>query len=452
MRTIQVANTFIDRIAVDVDKTGTREIGEGALVRTETYSYTVTEYRDEPRTEYVTVTVADPPTPEQFDEALAIACQRDPTVDEETHALALIEKIEQGRFTSHTPPSIAASDYDVFLPMIASTATPCLTPDVTVGCPPPEPVFETVDGSFVPLELEVRNEGGIQYRPIEMVVDRTTYDNIIALGVTPEEFMQAHVDEMNTILEASGVNMRVEVGEIRYVESMTSDQRGPWNVSNSGRWPLTSYDPTGSSGWTPDTLIDTGLLHEWGHSVLGLWDDYGFDVHAASADDPFSPGSTKIYAGPASLMGVPRDPVIAPWAVAQLNDIAAAGTGYQPHVAVGVTEADIPDRATLIFNPSLAGRAVTVHFRDPAGGFDEDAYLTGVISPDGRFVVDPSSLFENILDADSTSSQSHLSRTEWGTMLIAVEGASGPEYFYLDMTNFVEAQLDQGNEASIVID
>jgi hypothetical protein len=322
-------------------------------------------------------------------------------------------------------------------PPVTSTPTPT----------PGTPVFETVDADFVPLVKDTYlDAGGIQHRPIEVVIDRATYNNLVAMGRDPQEFVQAHVDAMNQMLRDAGVNMMLEVGAIRYVESMTDAQRGPWNVANSGNWPLTSYDPTKSAFWNAATGIDEGLLHEWGHSVLGLWDDYGFDVHAQDAANPLVPGTTLIYNGPDGLMSQTRPPFIPEWVVPLLNERAAANDPYRPHEYVQIDADNLPQTATLQLDPALAGQTITIHqgymVNDTTKAMNPTPAITGTVAADGTFIVDPQSLFAAVLAAGND--QSHVSRTGAGTILIAVQTPSGPQYQWLNLADFVLARTQQG--------
>jgi hypothetical protein len=132
--------------------------------------------------------------------------------------------------------------------MLAACGGPTATPPAPT---PTAPAFEPFTDAFVPLVKEAyADAAGVQHRPIEVVIDRATYDDIVALGMDPAEFVDRHVRRMNEILANSGVRIVIDAPTLRYVESMTSDQRGPWNVANSGNWPLTGgFDPTRLGYW-----------------------------------------------------------------------------------------------------------------------------------------------------------------------------------------------------------
>jgi hypothetical protein len=331
---------------------------------------------------------------------------------------------------------------------------------------PVEPTFEVYDDTFVPRDKEPWLDAmGIQRRPIEVLVDRQSYQSLIDNGYTPEAFLDAHADRMNDLLAAAGINMRVYIAEIRYVETVTNDQRGPWAVRNSGNWPLTTYDAAtlpGADG------IEMALIHEWGHSVLGLWDDYGFDVHVASATDVFEVGATPehpdsvlIHEGPQGLMNS-NDAYFSDWVVPLLNARAAADEDYRPHEAVAVTADDLSTETTLTFDDWNRGYPISVYQTEGIVGSDDNSrkqlsstpVLTGSVSADGTFVIDAEALFADILAQPNGSGQSNESRTASGVVMITVGGPSGPEQYWLDLTDFVYAQ-QQATAASsdeVVID
>ena len=314
------------------------------------------------------------------------------------------------------------------------------------GPTPTAPAFVPFTDTFAPLaKAAYVDAAGVQHRPIEVVIDRATYDDIVALGMDPSEFIDRHVQRMNQILANSGVEIVIDAPNIRYVESMTADQRGPWNVANSGNWPLTGgFDPTKLGYWNATEQMDYGLLHEWGHSVLGLWDDYGFDVHAVDAAHPFDAGNTRVYTGPDGLMGADMmNGRISAWQAMLLNRWVAEGVGLDPHGHVGITNDDIPRETVLRLDASLAGREISIYQSFNDGGtkrMNPLAVFSGNVNPDGTFAFDSGALFGEILGAANAGDQSNLARTSSGTVLVGVNTDSGTQYYWLDLSDFVMAR------------
>jgi len=328
--------------------------------------------------------------------------------------------------------------------MLAACGRPTPAPP---GPTPTGPVFVPFTDTFEPLaKAAYVDASGVQHRPIEVVIDRATYDDIVALGMDPSEFVDRHVQRMNQILANSGVKILIDAPNIRYVESMTADQRGPWNVANSGNWPLTGgFDPTKLGYWNATEQMDYGLLHEWGHSVLGLWDDYGFDVHAADAAHPFDAGSTRVYTGPDGLMGAENmmNGTISTWQAMLLNRWVAEGVGLDPHGHVGINNDDIPRETVLQLDASLAGREIFVYQSFNDGGtkrMNPRAVYSGNVNSDSTFAFDSRALFGEILGAASAGDQSNLARTSSGTVLVGVNADSGTQYYWLDLSDFVMAR------------
>jgi hypothetical protein len=331
--------------------------------------------------------------------------------------------------------------------MLAACGRPTATPTATPPAPTSTgPVFVPFTDAFVPLAKEAYvDAAGVQHRPLEVVIDRATHDDIVALGMDPAEFVDRHVRRMNEILANSGVRIVIDTPTLRYVESMTADQRGPWNVANSGNWPLTGgFDPTKLGYWNAAEQTDYGLLHEWGHSVLGLWDDYGFDVHAADAAHPFDPGGTLVYTGPDGLMGTNdmRGGRISAWQAMLLNRWVDEGVGLDPHRHVGITEDDIPRETVLRLDPALAGRDIFVYQSYDDGGtkrMNAGPVFSGSVGTDGTFALDSRALFAEILGAPDGGGQSHLARTSSGTVLVGVGTDAGTQFYWLDLSDFVMA-------------
>ena len=324
---------------------------------------------------------------------------------------------------------------------------PTSTGPTPTGPTPTEPAFVPFTDAFEPLaKAAYVDAAGVQHRPIEVVIDRATYDDLAALGMDPSDFVNRHVQRMNQILANSGVKIVIDAPNIRYVESMTSDQRGPWNVANSGNWPLTGgFDPTKLGYWNATEQMDYGLLHEWGHSVLGLWDDYGFDVHALDAAHPFDAGTTRVYGGPDGLMGAgsTKSETISAWQAMLLNRWVAEGVGLDPHRSVGITSDDVPRETVLQLDPALAGREVFVYqsFNDNGTKrMNPQAAFNGAVGPDGTYAFDSRALFGEILGAASAGDQSNLARTSSGTVLVGVNTDAGTQYYWLDLSDFVMAR------------
>ena len=324
---------------------------------------------------------------------------------------------------------------------------PTSTGPTPTGPTPTEPAFVPFTDAFEPLaKAAYVDAAGVQHRPIEVVIDRATYDDLAALGMDPSDFVNRHVQRMNQILANSGVKIVIDAPNIRYVESMTSDQRGPWNVANSGNWPLTGgFDPTKLGYWNATEQMDYGLLHEWGHSVLGLWDDYGFDVHALDAAHPFDAGNTRVYGGPDGLMGAGTRR-----ARRSRHGRPCSSTAGSPRESgsirtdsVGITNDDIPRETVLQLDASLAGREIFVYQSFNDGGtkrMNPQAVFSGNVNPDGTFPFDSGALFGEILGAASAGDQSNLARTSSGTVLVGVNRDSGTQYYWLDLSDFVMAR------------
>jgi hypothetical protein len=296
---------------------------------------------------------------------------------------------------------------------------------------------------------------GIQHRPLQVVIDKKTYDDLVAAGLNPQDYIQRHVDEMNRILAQSGANVRIDLADIRYVDAVTNDQRGPWIQSDAGNWALTGgFNPSGLGYWNSDDQIDYGLIHEWGHAVLGLWDDYGFDVQTKSDSDPFDFGDDVVHHGPTGLMSDDNPPLISPWQVALLNEGIKNGVGFDPGEFIGVKAGDLPTQAELDFGTSLAGAKFHIFGTELVNGqkdVHQPALFDGALDASGHLTLDGTKLFADILNASDQGSQQNLARSAGGTFLVEIDTASGPVFRWIDLSMFVAAKAAAGGSNAVVI-